>query len=158
MTFTAQHFTRSHTIQLAGSAKTVFYLFEPIGEKAWAEGWNPQMIYPASGSTQVGAVFSTQGHDGAQTIWTILEYDRDSHYIKYLRLAPESHLALIEITCREKNVNETEATVAYTFTALSEAGNAYLAKFTEAYYREWLGNWEKAIHFYLKHGKMLTHH
>jgi hypothetical protein len=157
MQFTANHISRSYTIELAGETKEVFYLFEPLGEKEWAEGWNPQILYPTSGEIQEGTVFVTEGLDKAQTIWTILAYDPQAHSIKYLRLAPTSHLALVEIQCRPYQT-KTRATVQYTFTALSESGNAYLDKFTESYYRDWIENWGKAINYYLKHRKLLTHH
>lgn len=46
--------------------------------------------------------------------------------------------------------------MSYTFTALSEEGNTYLAEFNEAHYRDYIESWRPAIDDYLKEreGKM----
>ena len=52
-TFLAQHLTRSHTIHLPATPRDVFPLFSSLGEKHWAQGWQPEMVYPASGEVSV---------------------------------------------------------------------------------------------------------
>jgi hypothetical protein len=158
MLFSAKHVTRTRTICLSGNPDRVFPLFEPIGEKFWAEGWNPQMLYPKSGVTERGAVFTTQSHDGTQTIWLITHYDPKQFEIGYARVTPESNVAEVDIRCEQSKNASTEARVTYVFTALSEQGNEYINKFTEEYYREWIGAWEKAIDYYLAHGRLFKHH
>lgn len=81
MPFVAKRVTRTHTIQLSAPASRVFPLFEPIGEKQWAEGWDPQMLHPMSGITQKGAVFTMQSHDGISTIWSVTHFDPDKFQI-----------------------------------------------------------------------------
>ena len=43
----------------------------------------------------------------------------------------------------------TEATVRYTYTGLSETGNALVASRTEEYYLGFMQNWEDALNRYL---------
>jgi len=51
--FIAQQVTRSHTIHLPATPHEVFPLFSPLGEKHWAQGWEPEMLFPSSGVAQV---------------------------------------------------------------------------------------------------------
>ena len=75
MPFVAQHFTRTRDIHLYASPGRVFPLFDPLGEKQWAAGWEPEIIYPTSGEVEVGMVFTTGSHDEVQAIWTILAFN-----------------------------------------------------------------------------------
>jgi hypothetical protein len=145
-------------IQLSAAPSTVFPLFEPIGEKRWASDWEPEMIYPQSGVTETGAVFTTEDHHGSKTIWMIITYDPRRFQIAYLRITPDSNLAWIEIRCEDKRNGTTLARVSYTFTALTEKGNIYINEFTEEYYRRWIRHWEEAINHYLQYGRTLEHH
>ncbi|MBI1744065.1 hypothetical protein HYR54_13510 [Candidatus Acetothermia bacterium] len=109
MPFVAKRVTRTHTIQLSASASRVFPLFEPIGEKQWAEGWDPHMLYPASGVTQEGSVFTTQSHESSPTIWTVTHFDPEKFQITYLRVTPDSNVAKVEIHCADNQAKTTQA-------------------------------------------------
>ena len=156
--FSAKRVTRTHTIELAAPAQRVFPLFEPIGEKLWAEGWDPHMLYPASGATQEGSVFTTQGHDSSTTIWTVIHFDPEKFQITYLRVTPDSNVVKVEIHCVGSQAETAQARITYTFTALTEKGNQYVDQFTEAHYSHWIEFWGMAINHFLKHGTSLKHH
>jgi hypothetical protein len=156
--FTARRITRTASMYLVAPASSVFPLFEPLGEKRWAEGWEPEMIYPPSGETEAGAVFTTSHSDGPQAIWTVTQFDMHAMRIEYLRAVAGSHVAAIAVGCADTHSGTTQADVVYTFTALTEQGNTYVDTFTDVYYREWIASWEKAINHYLRHGSMLHHH
>jgi hypothetical protein len=158
MPFVAQHFTRTQNIHLSASPNRVFPLFDPIGEKQWADGWEPEIIYPLSGEVEEGMVFTTGSHDEVQVIWTILTFDAAKWRISYLRVTSGSHVARIDIRCEDHLDETTRTSISYTFTALTERGNDYVAKFTEEHYQEWMSSWEKAINYYLRHGHSLQHH
>jgi hypothetical protein len=158
MPFEAQHLTRTQNIHLSASPDRVFPLFDPIGEKQWADGWEPEIMYPLSGEVEEGMVFTIGSHDEVQVIWTILAFDAAKWEISYLRVTPGSHVAIIDIRC-EDNLNETtRASISYTFTALTEQGNDYVTRFTGPHYQEWMSMWEKAINYSLQHGHPLQHH
>jgi hypothetical protein len=158
MPFVAQHFTRTQNIHLSASPNRVFPLFDPIGEKQWADGWEPEIIYPLSGEVEEGMVFTTGSHDEVQVIWSILAFDAAKWRISYLRVTSGSHVARIDIRCEDHLDETTRTSISYTFTALTERGNDYVAKFTEEHYQEWMSSWEKAINYYLRHGHSLQHH
>ena len=158
MSFTAQRVSHTRTIRLAASPSQVFPLFEPIGEKAWAEGWEPQMLFPADGMAAIGAVFTIRHEAESESIWTMPVYDQTAFHLAYLQVTPGSRVGHIDIHCQEAPGGTTDASVTYTFTALNAQGNEYTAKFTEAHYQAMMAMWERAINFYLAHGHALPHH
>jgi hypothetical protein len=156
--FTASRITRTATMRLVAPPSDVFPLLEPIGEKQWAAGWEPEMLYPPTGLAEEGAVFLI-GHSAEESsIWTIVRYNPAAFQIAYLRVTPGSDSARIEIACADNRDGTTRTDVTYIFTALTERGNAALEKYTEAYFREWIASWETAINHYLRHGSLLQHH
>jgi len=124
----------------------------------WAAAFEPQMRHPSSGVAEEGAVFTTQHAGEPDTIWTLTTYDPARWSLAYLRVTPGSRVGRVEICCVEAANGTTDATVTYTFTALSDAGNAFIARFTERHYRDYIAAWEAALSHYLLHGSRLEHH
>ncbi len=156
--FQADHGTNAHTITLAGPPDQVFPLFTPLGEKAWAAEWDPQIVYPPSGASQVGAVFTVRHPDGGQAVWTIADYDPAQYRITYLVVVPDQRVSRIEVRCHPAAGDSTGVEVAYIHTALTPTGNAYIATQTAAFHRHRIDSWKTAIDHYLAHGHALTHH
>src|SRR5215468_7526479 len=100
--FQGKSVTRSATIHLHGPIAKVFLLFEPIGEKAWAPGWEPQVVYPPGGEAQNGTVFLTYDEHGKnETYWTIIDYDAQRHRVTYINVIPNYQVRRISVECRE---------------------------------------------------------
>ncbi len=156
MSFTAERVTMSQTIHLAASPNRVFPLFEPIGEKAWAEGWDPQMLIPADGTAQKGAVFTTSHPAGGESIWTMTAYDPTTLHLAYQRVTPDMQVVFIEIQCEDVQDGTTRATITYTLTGLSAAGNEQLAHL-KAHHQRDVASWEHAINQYLTRGQTPQH-
>ncbi len=156
--FEASHVERSATITLKAPADKVFPLFEPVGEKAWAAGWDPRFVYPHDEQTIEGAVFTIEAESGLDTIWAISRYDRERHAIEYLTVNPDARVGRIRIEVADGRDGTSSATVTYTFTALTEQGNALNNSFTKHHYRYKMRWWEKAINHYLRTGETLRHH
>lgn len=156
--FTAQHIARTHSITLAGPSEQIFRLFSPLGEKAWAEGWDPVVVYPPSGATQEGMVFTVRQPHGQSGIWTVAAYQPEEFYIRYLVVVPDSRVSVIDIRCAPNPDQTTQVQVIYTHTALSEAGNEYIATQTEAFHRHRIDSWQAAINRYLETGQQPQHH
>ena len=153
-TFLAQQITRSATISLPAPRDRVFPLFEPLGEKLWAHDWDPEMLYPASGETQEGAVFTTQ-HDGEPVkIWTIIAHDPEQAHVRYFNVLPGSHTTVVDVRCEADDAAVTSAHVTYTLTALTPAGNAHLDSLTPPHYQDYIASWETAITHYLLHNQL----
>ena len=64
----------------------------------------------------------------------------------------------ITIQCRESVAGETtQAEITYTYTGLTEHGNAINKLALEMMYRRDLKDWEEAINHYLETGQRLAH-
>jgi hypothetical protein len=155
--FEANHVERTATITLVAPPEKVFPLFEPVGEKAWAAGWDPRFVYPQDEEAREGAVFRVEAESGPDTIWVISRCDRERHAIEYLTVKPDTQVGHIRIEVADGSDGTSAATVTYTFTALTEQGNALNDTFTEHHYLHKMRWWEKAINHYLRTGETLTH-
>lgn len=152
--FEAKHVQRSHAIVLNGPPEVVFPLFTPVGEKHWVEGWNPAFLHPASGETQEGMVFVT-GQNDETTLWSLIKLDADGHVARYARVTPASRFGFVEVSCEAAGSSHTRATVTYTYTALTENGNHFIAAFTAESYRQMIDSWQQKVNSYLLKNKMI---
>jgi hypothetical protein len=138
------HVERRHVIVLAGPIGDVFPLFTPAGETAWVENWRPDFLFPASGETSDGMVFRT-GEGDEVTLWSCIGWNPSAHHIRYVRVTPASRFGFVEVACRELPEGRTEASVAYSFTALSPNGRLYLAELTERAFAAMIDEWRTRI-------------
>jgi hypothetical protein len=142
-----------------GPLETVFPLFGPVREKEWAAGWDPEVLYPPTGVLEEHMVFITESHRGHEpdSTWTLSRYCPDQAFIEYTVFAP-GRLWRIAIQCSEVPGEEaTKAEITYTYTGLTEEGNATNERALEAMYRCDLKDWEEAINHFLEKGKRLAH-
>jgi len=51
--------------------------------------------------------------------------------------------------------NSSEAVITYTHTSMGPEGDAFIASFTDGYYRQFMQDWEARINHYLVHGSAL---
>jgi hypothetical protein len=142
--FAAKHVRRSHTIHVDAAADDVFPLLTPAGEERWVDGWKPAYLHPRSGETQAGMVFTTGAGDDF-TCWMLADYDPVRHTERYVRVTPASRFGIVEVACEPEGARRTRVTVSYTYTALTEAGNAFIDAFTEESYREMLEEWRRLM-------------
>ena len=119
-------------------------LFEPEGERSWAEGWNPTYLAPAEGRTERGMVFTT-GHGDEATLWLMTRYEPEAGVVEYVRATPGSRIGTVLVRCTAEGAARTRVSVAYCLTALSEAGNRVLAELDEAAYAAYIDSWAQAI-------------
>jgi hypothetical protein len=150
--FHSKSVTYHGTIRLAGPIEMVFPLFTPEGEKGWAEGWNPQYVYPPDGTTQQGLVFRTS-HSGP-LIWIVSKFDSQQHEISYVILGKDTVRQLV-IKCVDEGTR-TSADLAHTYTSLSEEGNEIVEHHTPEGIGDEIKGWESEINYFLKTGKQLT--
>lgn len=153
--FDALHVSRTAEILVAAEPDDVFPLFEPEGERAWVPRWSPRYLWPADGIACVGMVFLTSGAEGEpETIWTVAEHNPVGHRVVYARTTPGHRAAFVEVRCRAAETGGgTVASITYSITALSHAGNEYVRAFTEEWYRGYLAEWETALNAHLTGGR-----
>ena len=146
----AKRVVRSEVIGLPAPPDRVFPLFTPAGEKLWVEGWDPEMVYPESGATEEGMVFTTRCLDGSDSVWTMTEYDERNLRVACVRVTPGSDVCTVAVHCEPGPKGGTRARVTYTLTALTGRGGTYLADdFSEEHHRKQMATWEEAITRYL---------
>jgi hypothetical protein len=144
VSFVAERAVRSHSFVASLPPRRAFGLFEPEGERAWAEGWAPHYVHPADGRAEPGMVFTTN-HGGEETIWMLVRHEPAAGIVEYARVTPGSRVASVLVQCAGLEAARTRVTVIYTFTGLSEAGNALVRAMDEGRYREYIESWASAI-------------
>jgi len=126
-TFSPLRISKSAVITLNGQPNEVFPFFNPIGEREWAEGWDPQFLYPIPAQVEEHMIFKTQSHHGhgePDYIWTVSKYLPDQAVIEYTLFTPE-RMWWIAIRCWQGSTTQsTIAEITYTYTGLSDIGNA----------------------------------
>ena len=159
-TFSSKRISRAATIVLDAPIGRVFPLFGPIKEKEWSIGWKPQILYPASGNVEEHMVFKTAphaGHNEPEYTWIVSKYQPAQALIEYTVFIP-GRVWWITIQCREEIAGRTTAEITYTYSGLTELGNAIDEKALQVMYARDLKDWEEAISYYLKTGKKLDQH
>jgi hypothetical protein len=137
----AQHPRRVHctgTVRLPPGVTAPLALFTPEGERAWAAGWAPSYPAPAGDDSEPGTVFQTR-HGAHPGTW-IVASRQPGRSIQYTRVIADQDAGTVTVTLDR----ETEVTVSYDLTALSDPGAAHLAQFA-ANYPQFLAGWEEAI-------------
>jgi hypothetical protein len=127
------------------------HAFTPVGERLWADGWDP--AFPAGevgDGAEVGTAFVT-GHGAHATVWVVVEHAE--HTVRYARVTPGLLAGTVAVRCQADGSGGTLAEVTYDLTALTAAGRAELAGFAEAY-DEYLAAWAREIAAALDAGRL----
>lgn len=120
----------------------VFPLFTALGEKAWAPGWEPELL---SGREQRGSVFRTV-HDGRETTWIVVDYRPAQGRASYARLAHGSDIGLVDVHCIPASDGGTEVSVRYTLTGLNDQGRTFVTEYLDsAHYSRMIEEWRVSI-------------
>ena len=91
--------TRSFLLRV--SCERALPMFTPLGERAWAPGWNPEIL---SGEKERGSVFRTGHPNGTEAIWIVTDYDPVQHQVAYARLVDGSNMGLGRCVAPRPNV------------------------------------------------------
>ncbi len=154
--FTAKRVTRTHTQHILAEPARVFPMLCPVMEKEWAVGWDYQMVYSESGVAEPGCIFTTAHPGEPETVWAITRYDKTRFEIEFTNFRPGITVCFIQISLDEAPDQTTLAHISYTFTSLSEKGNAFITHFTEAHYKQMMIDWEEELNHYLATGQQLV--
>jgi hypothetical protein len=124
------------TFRVRGHVDAVFGLFDAVSERDWVDDWNPQPVFPPELSREAGTVFTLE-RDGRNAIWTVLRYEPEDHAAEYLVAEPDYQHRWIRVDCTAVSEDETEVSVRYVTTALSEQGRRDLGRYGDAFLRAW---------------------
>jgi hypothetical protein len=145
--FQGKAVSRTGHLQFDAGIEIVFPLFTPLGEKHWAKGWDPEIVYPRDRDVAEGMVFRTQ--DGVEHVWTMIRYDRANHAVAYNVVAHGMMVRNIEVRCRPEGTAHTVVEVSDSYVGLSPEGNAFVEHLTEAAYEKKMAGWGDNISAYL---------
>lgn len=136
--------SNSRDFGLDATCARVFPMFTAEGERAWAPGWNPEML---SGDVERGSAFRTLGHrDGRETVWIVVDYRPDQHRVAYARIAQGSNIGLVDVSCRHAAPDGAQVSVRYTLTGLNQDGDDFVREFlSDAHYTRFIEEWRVAL-------------
>jgi hypothetical protein len=147
--FQAKAITRNGHLVFVAALGTVFPLFTPQGERHWAEGWDPQILFPRDRDVAEGMVFQTRDRDGRLLTWTITRYDETTKTVAYNVVTPDFLVRKIEVRCRPAGTTRTEVDVIDSYVGLTSHGNGFIDHLTEAEYAKKMAQWKENIDRYL---------
>jgi hypothetical protein len=134
--------TQVRTFRVEAPVARVFPLFTALGERAWAQGWEPELL---SGREERGSVFRTV-HGGRETTWIVVDYRPAEGRVSYARLAQGSNMGLVDVQCSAASAGGTEVSVRYTLTGLNAQQQVFVDEFLDpAHYSRMIEEWRQAI-------------
>jgi len=148
----ASHVYEQH---LEAAPDRVLPLLTPLGERAWASGWDPDLRWEPPGGG-AGTLFVTR-HPGhrSDTVWVLDVWEPAAGHVHYVHVTPGSDVTEIEIRLRPDGKDRTIAIIRYTWTSLGEPGHALVRSKTPESYRRFMQEWERELNHYLTTGTQL---
>ena len=151
---------RVHRFAVALPPESAFGLFEPVGEKKWAEDWNPVFATDEDARLHAGSVFTVErphpgGRAPQKSVWTVTAYE-PCHLIEYHNVIIGNRATRITVLLEPAGARQTHVTVRYVYTGLSESGDRAIAKIDDVTFRDLIDGWDKAIAAYLQRGTPAT--
>jgi hypothetical protein len=140
---TREHAETSIVLRLPAPPALAFPLFGPVREAEWSPQWSPRILHPADKGQVAGSVFTTTQHD-QEVVWVLATYDAAALRVGYITVWPGMCATQLDIALKAIGDNETEATVTYRQTALSEAGDEYVKRFA-SHFPSQRDHWQQAI-------------
>jgi len=133
--------TQVRKFHLDAPLARVFPLFTALGEKAWAQGWEPELL---SGREERGSVFRTV-HGAREATWIVVDYRPAQGRVSYARLVQGSNMGLVDVQCSAAS-GGTEVSVRYTLTGVNSQGQAFVTGFLDpAHYSRMIEEWRAAL-------------
>lgn len=133
--------------RLRGTSAEVFPLLCPVREAEWVAGWEPSIVYTFSGFVEEECVFVTPG-DEREAVWVVTEHDPDARRVGFVKVTPGVVVVRIHITLHDDGEG-CAADVQYSYTALSPAGKAVVARMTREAYEAFMRGWEDELNAFL---------
>ena len=139
--------TRSWVQHLHAAPSTVFPLLCPVRECEWVEGWDPRLVISGSGVAEPGCVFVTADAH-VESTWVVIEHDPVRFVVRFVKITPGSVATCVDIRL-EPDGDGTAAHVTYSWTAIGDAGAAFVRDRTDTWWRGFMTEWEASLNRFL---------
>lgn len=145
----------SYTQTIIAPPSEVFALMCPVREADWVPGWVAGQVLSDSGVAEQDCMFTTPDGD-SEAIWIITRHDPENTEVEMYKVAPGKTIGHIEIKVRADGDDCSKVQIAYAFTALGPAGEAFLKTFTQAWFDSFMQTWQVAMNHYLATGECVS--
>jgi len=145
--------TRTYVQHLDAPPDVVFPLLCPVREADWIVGWDPLLVFSKTGVAERDCVFITPAVP-ASAIWYITRHEPDAGFVEMLKITPGVTACRLTIRLRPVTAG-CEAEITHSHTSLGTDGDAFVASFTDEYYRQFMQDWEARLNHYLRRGSAL---
>ena len=135
--------TAAGRFELPVSAAEAIGFFTPEGERPWAPGWDPQ--YPAGAVDESSGTIFTTAHGDGETIWVIVEIDRESYAATYSRVTPGLHAGTVRVRCYEQPSSNCIVSVEYDMTALDPNHPGALDAYDGESFASMIADWKRLV-------------
>lgn len=142
------HVRNSFDFTVNAPQSVVAPLFGAHRERAWAEGWDPQFVYPQPAEDRPGEIFIIN-HGRHSSTWVNTALDLEKGHIQYAYVIPEAMAVLIDIRLAASGPSATHVVVIYERTALALELNDHVRQQGESDAKA-APHWQRAIEDYLK--------
>jgi hypothetical protein len=149
---TAERVSHVYEQHLEATPERVLPLLTPLGEQAWASGWEPDLRWEPPGGG-AGTLFVTRHPGHPDTVWLLDAWEPAAGHVHYVHVTPGSDVTEIDIQLRPEGKDRSVAAVRYTWTALGEPGRVLVRHKTPESYRRFMQAWERELNHYLTTGK-----
>ena len=153
--FEAKKVVRSHTVTLAADAEVVFPLLCPVREEQWVTGWEDdtyELVYSSSGFNEEGCIFRSSYPDGNDSLWIATKFDAQSYRVEFV-VHSELLVRKVDIRLNSRSDCSSNATFAFTLTAISPKGNAVVDSYSDAAHQKSVEQLSAMLNHFLKTGK-----
>ena len=144
---------KHHVMQIAASPAVVFPLVCPVREADWIDGWSCEMLHSESGLAELGCVFKTNRAPENEAFWIMTRCDspREAEYVRFV--TGKMFVVLrFQLAATEYG---TAMEVTYSFTGVTEAGNAFVETVVPQYIELALNHLEASLNHFVKTGQKL---
>ena len=146
--------TRTYTQRLVAEPAKVLPLLCPVREADWIESWDPGLVITQSGVVEPDCVFTTPA-DPHEALWYVTRHEPQQELVEMICITPGLTACRLTIQLRPVPTG-SEATITYSHTSLGPEGDAFVASFTEEFYRQFMRDWETRLNHYLLTGTALS--
>jgi hypothetical protein len=152
----ARRLTRTYVQTIDAPPDDVFPLLCPVREAEWLDDWQYTMLWSRSGLVEEGAVFTTPGDGEDDTVWVVSRHDPAGRTVEFTRFTPASRVCVLCIRVTPNDRGQSLVDIAYTYTSISDAGHAFIDRYTEESFREAMRFWEASMNHWLATGERLA--